>query len=277
MNEELRIIIKAKTDEAKKKIGEVRKELDNMSASNSENKKRFTEAMGALAKGAAVAMAAVAGLTAAMTKLAHSATDVNKGFAKLNTTFNSLGSTTAQATKTYKELFSFLGEHDKAIETAQSLALITTEEKKLAECIQIFCHHVTGTGSVLHTVLGISRGPEIKTFMMLGGHGRKTAACTLCDLRPLAAIQFCGIPVFFIERISSGNLVIVFMVDLPVLNLMVVELYGGTVEMNKGAKTQIDKFLLIFNKSVHKYLLPQQRDRIFFYTYFTQFFLLLSM
>lgn len=169
MNEELKIIIKAKTDEAKKQIGEVRKELENMSASSSENKKRFTEAMGALAKGAAVAMAAVAGLAAAMTKLAHSATDVNKGFAKLNTTFQSMGSTTAQATKTYKELFGFLGEHDKAIETAQSLALITTEEKKLAEWSNILKGAYAAMGEKLPTEgLAEAANETIKTGIATG-------------------------------------------------------------------------------------------------------------
>lgn len=137
MNEELKIVIKAATTEAKKKVSEVRKEIEKVGAASDESSKSFKESMGALAKGAAAAVAAVAALTAAMTKLGKSAAEVEKGFSKLKTTFQSMGSSTAQATKTYKNLFGFLGEHDKAVEVAQSLALITTEEEKLAEWTKI--------------------------------------------------------------------------------------------------------------------------------------------
>ena len=137
MNEELRIIIRAVTDEARRNIAAVREELENVQDTSSESGKAVDTAMKGFAKGAAMAMAAVTALTAAMTALGKSAQEVQKGFDKLNTTFLNAGSTTAKASNTYKELFSFLGEHDKAIETAQSLALITTEEEKLAQWTNI--------------------------------------------------------------------------------------------------------------------------------------------
>lgn len=137
MNEELRIIIRAVTDEARRNIAAVREELENVQDTSSESGKAVDAAMKGFAKGAAMAMAAVTALTAAMTTLGKSAQEVQKGFDKLNTTFLNAGSTTAKASNTYKELFRFLGEHDKAIETAQSLALITTEEEKLAQWTNI--------------------------------------------------------------------------------------------------------------------------------------------
>lgn len=56
---------------------------------------------------------------------------------KLNAAFQSAGSSAAQATKTFKELYRFLGDSDRAVETAQNLARITTNEKDLAEWTKI--------------------------------------------------------------------------------------------------------------------------------------------
>lgn len=137
MNEELRIIITAVTQAAQDGIRAVREELDKVNESGKESGVSVDDAMRGMAKGVAIAAAAIAGLTAAMVKLGQSAHDVEKGFSKLNTTFLNAGSTGAQAAQTYKELFSFLGDHDKAVETAQSLALITNEEEKLAEWTNI--------------------------------------------------------------------------------------------------------------------------------------------
>lgn len=133
MNEELRIIIRAVTDEARKNMAAVREELEGIQDTSTESGKTVDEAMKGMAKGALAAVAAFTALTGAMVALGKSAQEVQKGFEKLNTAFLNAGSTTAQASETYKELFSFLGDHDKAIETAQSLALITNEEEKLAE------------------------------------------------------------------------------------------------------------------------------------------------
>lgn len=133
MSEELKIIIKAITDEAQKNLEEIKKELKNIDKESNKAGKSMGSTMAAIAKGVAAAVAAVVALTAAMSKLAQSAQNVEKGFAKLRTTFINNNSTASQATATYKELFSFLGDHDKAVETAQSLALITNEEEKLTE------------------------------------------------------------------------------------------------------------------------------------------------
>lgn len=133
MNEELKIIIKAVTDEAKKNIEGVKKELEGVKDSSQESSKAVDTAMKGMAKGVLAAVAAITALTTAMAALGRSAQEVQKGFSKLNTTFQNNGATTAQAANAYKELFSYIGDHDKAIETAQSLALITTNEEELAK------------------------------------------------------------------------------------------------------------------------------------------------
>lgn len=133
MNEELRIVIRAVADPAKKAIADVKKGLQDVNGEADKAGKGLNVSMATVAKGAAIAAAAITALTAAMVALGKSANEAQKGFAKLNTTFLNNGSTTKQAAQTYEKLFGFLGDHDRAIETAQSLALITTEEEKLAE------------------------------------------------------------------------------------------------------------------------------------------------
>ena len=137
MNEELRIIIRAVTDEARRNMAAVREELEGIQDTSTESGKAVDTAMKGVARGAILALGAIAALTTAMASLGAKAQEVKKGFDKLNTTFANAGLTAGQASTTYKEIFSFLGEHDTAIEAAQSLALITNEEQKLAEWTNI--------------------------------------------------------------------------------------------------------------------------------------------
>ena len=137
MNEELRIIIKAVTEEAQRNIQAVRKEIEGIQKSSKDSSKQVDVAMKAMGKSVVAAVAAVATLTTAMASLGKAAQEVQKGFAKLNTTFANAGMSASQASSVYKDLFSFLGEHDEAIEAAQSLALITSNEKDLAEWTHI--------------------------------------------------------------------------------------------------------------------------------------------
>ena len=169
MNEELRIIIRAVTDEAERNMAAIREELENINNASDESGKTTDAAMKGMAKGAAAAVAAITALTAAMVSLGKAAQDVEKGFSKLNTTFLNAGSTTAQASETYKELFSFLGDHDKAIETAQSLALITNSEKELTEWTNILQGAFAEMGDKLPTEgLAEAANETIKTGVVAG-------------------------------------------------------------------------------------------------------------
>ena len=137
MNEELKIIINVAADPAKKALQGVKKELKGINSQGDESGKAVDKAMLAIAKGAKIAIAAIAALGTAMTLLGKSAQEVEKGFAKLRTTFANAGSSASQANQTYKELFGVIGDHDRTVEAAQSLALITTEEEKLTEWTNI--------------------------------------------------------------------------------------------------------------------------------------------
>lgn len=133
MTEELKIVVKATTDDAKKKLKGVKEELNKIDKESKEAGKSTKEALAGIGKGATVAIGAIVGLTAALVGLGKGTEEFRKAQAKVNTTFQSLGSNTQQAAKTYKDLYRFLGDDATAAETAQSLALITTNEKELAE------------------------------------------------------------------------------------------------------------------------------------------------
>lgn len=147
---EISIVIKAMTSEAQKSIKAVSDELKKVQTQGEKSGQSLAQTMTKIGKTVAIATAAITGLTVAMASLGRTAQDVNKGIEKLNTTFKSAGSTTKQAKDTYKELFGIFGDHDKAIETAQSLARITTEADKLAEYYDILAGSVAKYGEGLN-------------------------------------------------------------------------------------------------------------------------------
>lgn len=101
---------------------------------------------------AAVAAAAVAGLTAA----AESTREFRTEMGKLDTAFTQNGFTSEQARGAYSELVGILGETDQAVEAANHLAKLTDNEKDLA----------TWTGDILPGVFatfGASLQPEALT------------------------------------------------------------------------------------------------------------------
>lgn len=127
MNEELKIIITAAVQDAVNETQKVNKELQNIKKNSTQSGKSFSDSMKTAAKGAAVAVAAITAVTTAMVSLGNKAQDVQKGFSKLQSSFENAGSSAKQATKYYKELFGIIGDHDRTIETAQSIARITTD------------------------------------------------------------------------------------------------------------------------------------------------------
>ena len=144
MNEELKIIIKAVTDDINKKLDEVQKELEEVGRTAEETGKKVDEASDGMSEsmkkaGAAITIAvgAITALVTAVMQLGQSSIEFQKAQARLISGFQGVGSSAKQATATYKELYSFLGETDTAVEAANLLAQITTEEKELAEWTNI--------------------------------------------------------------------------------------------------------------------------------------------
>ena len=144
MNEELKIIIRAITNDAKKNIQDVKKELGGLDKEGS----KASAGLGKSFKGIGVAAVAVVGTIAAvgtaLVALGRNTKEFREEQAKLNTAFLAAGSTTEQASKTYNGLFRFLGQSDIAVEASNHLAKLTTSEKDLAEWTKI-CQGVYAT------------------------------------------------------------------------------------------------------------------------------------
>ena len=144
VNEEIKIVIKAITDSAKKQIKEVSKELDKVSQNSGKASSGFDKAMKGLAAGAKKAAVAVAAVVAvvgtliiAMANLGKKTLEYNKEQAKLVAGFQSVGASAEQASATFNGLFRFLGESDRAVEAANHLARLTTNQQHLAEWTKI--------------------------------------------------------------------------------------------------------------------------------------------
>lgn len=154
MNEELKIIIKAVADEAKKELAKVKKELEKVEEQGKDAGKSIDESMKAIGKGITVAVGAVIALTTAMAGLGKASMEYQKAQARLVSGFQSAGGSAEQAQKTYKELFGVLGDVDSATEASQSLARITTEEKALGEYTKILTgiYAKYGQGMPLETI-----------------------------------------------------------------------------------------------------------------------------
>ena len=78
MNEELRIIIKAVSDEAEKNMAAVRKELEGIKAESQKAGKTIDTSMKSVGKSIGVALGAVTALTAAMIALGKSSLEFQK-------------------------------------------------------------------------------------------------------------------------------------------------------------------------------------------------------
>ena len=144
MNEELKIVIKAITSEAKKNISAVKQELEKVETTGTKSGKSIKQTMKSIAKVSAVAVASVTAITAALVKLGQSAKEFNTIQSKLISGFQAAGASAKQASETYKGFFRFLGEADRAGEAANHLAQMTTNEQELAEWTKI-CQGIFAT------------------------------------------------------------------------------------------------------------------------------------
>lgn len=136
MNEELKIIIKAVADEAKRELAKVREELEK-TQEEAEKANKVSETMRGIGKAAAVAVGSVVALTTAMANLGKAAQEHQKAQARLEAGFVSAGSSAEQAKATYEGLYRFLGDVDTATEASNLLAQLTTDEQELAEWTKI--------------------------------------------------------------------------------------------------------------------------------------------
>ena len=149
MNEELKIIIKAVSDGAKKSIQGVNKELQGL-GKGSKSAGQSMMAFGKAAfKGAAIAVAAIGTAIAAIAKLGTATMEFREEQAKLQASFQSQGYAAQTASKVYKELFSIIGEEDTSVEAAQQIALFARSEKEAADMAALAAGVVGSFGDAL--------------------------------------------------------------------------------------------------------------------------------
>lgn len=141
MNEELKVIISAEISELKKELQQGQKEVEKVAKTAKDTDGKFSKAMASIGKAAVAGMKMVAGAVAAgitaLVGLAEATSEYRTAQAKLTSAFESAGSTAAQAAETYNELYRVLGDGDTAVEAANHLAQLTTNEQDLAEWTNI--------------------------------------------------------------------------------------------------------------------------------------------
>ena len=141
MNEELRVIITAEIDNLKRELQEGQKEVKDFSSEGKEAFAAFNDEVqkvGDVAKNVLKGVAtAIAGAVTAFLALGAATKEYRTAQAKLNAAFEAAGSPTEAANIVYNDLYRVLGDTDTAVEAAQHIAQITTEEKAMAQYTQI--------------------------------------------------------------------------------------------------------------------------------------------
>ena len=148
MNEELKIIISAEIDNLKKNTKEAQEQVKETADKGESGFKKFGEAAKKAGKvvgtGLKAAGAAIAAAATALVALGESTKEYRIAQAKLATAFETAGGSAETAKQTYNELYRVLGEDDVAVEAANHLAKMTTNQKELSEWTNI-CQGVYAT------------------------------------------------------------------------------------------------------------------------------------
>lgn len=148
MNEELRVIISAEVDKLKEGVKNAKKAISDFTKKAADNVKKFSDEfnkVGDISKKALkVVGGAVAGAATALFALTASTKDYRVAQAKLTTAFETAGSSAKQAKETYHDLYRVLGDSDVAVEAANHLSKLTTNQRALMEWTYI-CQGVYAT------------------------------------------------------------------------------------------------------------------------------------
>ena len=251
MNEELKIIIKAVTDQATKALGEVKKELKGIEEQSEKTKPAVDKALAAYKKGAVAAAAAISAVTIALVKLSKASDEFTRAAQKTETAFTTMGGGARQAEKTFKELYRFLGDNDRTAEAAQSLALITQNEKDLTEWTTILQGAFALMGDKLPTeALAEAANETIKVGTVTGA---------MAD-----ALNWLGVSEdAFNQRLATTNSL---SEREAIVRSTLLGLYGGAAalyEANSANTLKLNESQLRLNQamsSTSKYILPLRAE-----------------
>ena len=146
--EELAIILTAEIGELKKELNKGKKEVENFSKKSKTSFKEVNDAMqkvGDVSKTALkVTAGALAGAATALVGLSAATAEYRNNQAKLNSAFETAGASAGTAKQTYNDLYRVLGEDDTAVEAANHLAQMTTNQEELSQWTNI-CQGVYAT------------------------------------------------------------------------------------------------------------------------------------
>lgn len=148
MNEDLRIQITAEIAELKQELDKAKKEIEKFGKKGGSSLSSFTDgvkkASDIAGKAFKVVAGAVAGAATALVALGAKSEEYRVSQAQLATAFETAGGSADVAKQTYEDLYRVLGDNGQATEAAQHLAMLTTNEKDLAEWTDI-CQGVYAT------------------------------------------------------------------------------------------------------------------------------------
>lgn len=151
MVEEIKVLVSVEIGQLKKELKEAKKQVEETAETAKKSSSKF-KGLGdefiklgeACKKGLAVAATAIAAVATALLALPGATEEYRTAQAKLNAAFESAGGEVEQAKETYNELYRVLGDGDVAVEAANHLAQLTTNQKELAEWTTI-CEGVYAT------------------------------------------------------------------------------------------------------------------------------------
>ena len=148
MNEQLKVIISAEIGKLKKNVQDAKKEISSFkdqvkdaSKNVDDNIKKMGEG---LVKGFKAVGTALAAAGAALLALGVSTKDYRTEQAKLTTAFETAGASAETAKTTYNDLYRVLGDSGVAVEAANHLAQMTTNQQELSQWTTI-CQGVYAT------------------------------------------------------------------------------------------------------------------------------------
>lgn len=148
MSEELKVVITADTSQFQKNVESAKKEIETFAkkskVSFADINTEFQKYGDACKKGLGIAAGAIAGAATALLALSGTTEEYRNQQALLTTAFETAGATAEVAKNTYNDLYRVLGDSGQAVEAAQHLAALTTEEAALAEYTTI-CQGVFAT------------------------------------------------------------------------------------------------------------------------------------
>jgi phage-related protein len=148
LNERLKVIISAEVDKLRQGVQEAQRAMNDFRSDTDKVSKAVDANMKSMGTAAANGMkslgTAIAAGGAAMLGLAASTQEVQANQAKLVSAFESAGSSAAQASETYTGLYRVLGDDGQAVEAAQHLSQLTTNQQDLSEWTNI-CQGVYAT------------------------------------------------------------------------------------------------------------------------------------